>query len=69
MYKIEITAQGESDLRNIYEYIAFELCSPESAVNKINRQEEGIMELSQIPERFRVYEKEPWSAGELGLCQ
>lgn len=41
-------------------YIAFELQSPENANGQLDRLEKSIMRLDQMPERFRVYEKEPW---------
>lgn len=60
IYEIEISVQADSDLRNIYEYIAFELQSPENAVGQLDRLEESILGLNQMPERFREYENEPW---------
>lgn len=38
-YKIEISEQADKDLRNIYEYIAFELQAPENASGQIDRLE------------------------------
>lgn len=60
IFKIEISDQADNDLRNIYEYIAFELQSPENASGQLDRLEKCIMGLDQMPERFREYEKEPW---------
>lgn len=60
IFEIEVSEQADRDLRNIYEYIAFELQSPENAAGQLNRLEESIMGLDQVPERFREYEKEPW---------
>lgn len=45
MFEIEISDQADADLRGIYEYIAFELQSLESAANQLNRLEERIMSL------------------------
>ena len=50
------------DIRVIYEYIAFELQSPENASGQLERLEAGILALNQMPERFREYEKEPWNS-------
>ena len=47
-------------LRSIYEYIAFTLLEPEIAEGQLGRIEEGILSLDEMPERFRVFEKEPW---------
>ncbi len=60
MFEIEISDQAETDLRGIYEYIAFELQSPENAGGQLTRLEENIMGLSKMPGRFRGYENEPW---------
>ena len=60
MFTVEISDQADVDLRNIYEYIAFELQSPENAGGQLDRLEESIMSLDRMPERFRQYEKEPW---------
>ena len=60
IFEIEISAQADIDLRGIYEYIAFELQSPENASGQLDRLEAGILAPDQMPERFREYEKEPW---------
>ena len=60
IFEIEISAQADNDLRNVYEYIAYELQSPENASGQLGRLEESILSLDQMPERFRAYEKEPW---------
>lgn len=60
IFEIEISDQADADLRNIYEYIAFELQSPDNASGQLDRLEISIMGLDQMPERFREYEKEPW---------
>ncbi len=60
IFEVEISAQADVDLRVIYEYIAYELQSPENASGQLDRLEENIMKLDQMPERFRQYEKEPW---------
>ncbi len=59
-YEVIITDQAEADLRGIYEYIAFELFSPDNAAGQLGRLEEHIVGLEKFPERFRHYEKEPW---------
>ncbi len=59
-YEVEIAAQAEQDLRDIFEYIAFELQSPQSAAAQLSRLEENILALNQMPDRFRRYDREPW---------
>ena len=62
VYEVTTTDQADSDLRGIYEYIAFELLSPENAAGQLDRLEEHIIGLETFPERFRAYEKEPWKS-------
>lgn len=59
-YEVIITEQADSDLRNIYEYIAFELLSPDNASGQLGRLEKHIMVLEEFPEKFKLYEKDPW---------
>lgn len=56
-YEVRLTTEAENDLRGIFEYIAFELQSPQNAAGQLDRLEQSIMSLDQMPERFRVYEK------------
>ena len=60
IYEVELSEQADSDLRGIFEYIAFELQSPENASGQLERLEEQILSLDTMPERYRKYEKEPW---------
>lgn len=60
IYEVTTTKQADTDLREIYEYIAFELCSPNNAAGQIDRLEEHILGLEKFPEKYRPYEKEPW---------
>lgn len=62
IYEVTITEQAESDLRGIYEYIAFELLSLENAEGQLDRLEEHILGLETFPEKYRAYEKEPWKS-------
>lgn len=62
IYEVELSEQADSDLRGIFEYIAFELQSPENASGQLGRLEEQILSLDTMPERYRKYEKEPWKS-------
>lgn len=62
IYAIKITSQADNDIRNIYEYIAYELQSPENASAQLNRIEKCIMSLDDLPERYRFYDREPWKS-------
>ena len=62
IYEVEVSEQADCDLRGIFEYISFELHSPESAGGQLERLEEQILSLNTMPERYRKYEKEPWKS-------
>ncbi len=62
IYEVEISEQADNDLRGIFEYIAFELQSPENASGQLDRLEEQILSLDTMPERYRKFEKEPWNS-------
>ena len=59
-YAVEITQQADSDLRCIFEYIAFELQAIHNAAGQLSRLEKNILSLDEMPERYRRYGKEPW---------
>ena len=46
MYDIVISYQAEIDLRGIFEYIAFELQTPENACGQLDRLEACILSCS-----------------------
>ena len=62
IYDIVISYQAEIDLRGIFEYIAFELKSPENASGQLDRLEACIMDLDHMSKRYRQYELEPWKS-------
>lgn len=62
IYEVELSEQADNDLRGIFEYIAFELQSPENASGQLDRLEEQILSLDIMPERYRKYENEPWKS-------
>ena len=59
-YTVNITDAADSDLRAIFSYIAFELHSYQNAAGQLERLESAINSLSEMPESYRCYEKEPW---------
>lgn len=69
IYEVEVSEQADSDLREIFEYIAFELQSPENASGQLDRLEEQMLSLYTMPERYRKYEKEPWKSRGLRVLQ
>lgn len=59
-YTVNVTAQAEKDLRAIFSYIAFELKSYINAIRQLERLENEINSLSEMPERYKYYQVEPW---------
>ncbi len=62
IYQIQVTNYAESDLRNIYEYIAFTLLEPVTAAEQLDRIEKAILSLDEFPKRFQLVGYEPWSS-------
>ena len=60
IFTVVTSLQAEKDLRGIFEYIAFELLSPENAKKQLERLERQILSLNEMPKRFQRYGKEPW---------
>ena len=54
IYEVIITDQANVDLRGIYEYITFELLSPDNAAGQLDRLEEHILGLEEFPEKYRI---------------
>lgn len=59
-WNIVYTAEARRDLRNIYEYIAYDLLVLETAAGQTQRIMKEIRALDEMPMRFRLYEEEPW---------
>lgn len=59
-YTVVVSEHAKNDIKSIFEYIAYELQSHQSAVGQLSRLEKGILSLSNMPERFGRYNKEPW---------
>lgn len=62
IYSVEISNQADMDLREIYEYIAYELLSPDNASGQLGRLEKCILGLNQMPDCFQEYGSEPWKS-------
>ncbi|MCD7784719.1 MAG: type II toxin-antitoxin system RelE/ParE family toxin [Oscillospiraceae bacterium] len=60
MYKIEFTPYAENQLNGIYNYITYELLNPIAAEKNICNIENSIMNLSQMPQRIKFIDDEPW---------
>ena len=42
-FKVNVTAQAATDLRTIFEYIAYDLLAGQNAVNQLDRLEQAIL--------------------------
>ena len=66
-YEVLTTEQAVADLRAIFEYIAYDLLAGQNALNQLDRLEQAILSLDEMPERFRLYDKEPWNKRNLRI--
>ncbi len=57
---VNYTKGAEQNLADIYEYIAFELLSPENAAGQVQRIMKMVQSLSYQPMRYHRYPEEPW---------
>ena len=64
-YEVLLTKKAADDLRGIFEYIAYDLLSLETAISQVERLEQNMISLEYFPERNRMYEREPWNSREL----
>ena len=61
-YKVNYTESSKRDLRGIYEYIANHFIEPETAADLTRRIQDDILKLDENPERYKVYDEEPWKS-------
>lgn len=59
-YSIRLTREAVEDLDDIFTYIARVLRSPETAAGQLDRLEKGIAALDELPERYPLFDREPW---------
>ena len=59
-YNVIIEESAQSDLREILAYISKTLMEPRIAAGLIGRIRKAIESLDQMPERFPLYDREPW---------
>ncbi len=59
-WKIQYSASSREDLRSIFDYIAYELLSPEYAAGQIERIMKAVRSLEDMPMRHPIYSEEPW---------
>ena len=61
-WEVEFTDQAKQDLRDILDYITYELQEPQVAVNLVRSITKEILSLDQMPMRYRLYDEEPWQS-------
>ena len=59
-YAVRLGETAESDLRDIYEYVAYEIGDPEVAARLVRRFRKATEGLSTFDERNHLVEQEPW---------
>lgn len=59
-WNVTVTPEFGDDIRNINSYISNTLLEPIVAKNLVDRILKAVGELSDLPLRYPVYEKEPW---------
>ena len=60
IFNVVYSSEARQDLRDIYEYIAYELLEPDTAAGQTNRIMKAARSLEQMPMRYTRYEEEPW---------
>ena len=60
--EIEFTDKSKRDLRDILDYITYELQEPQVAVKLVRQITKDILSLNQMPMRYRLYNEEPWQS-------
>lgn len=64
-YKVKITQGAMQDMEDIYNYIAIDLLSPDSAMGQYDRIANEILKLDMFPKRFKIIESGPERGMEL----
>lgn len=59
-WNVTVTPEFREDIRNIYSYISNDLLEPASAKIIADRILKAVGSLSELPQRFPFYDKEPW---------
>ena len=59
-YEVKVTEHAEAAMREIAQYIAFELLAPEAAVNLLVVLRQEMETLAHMPGRVHLTPEEPW---------
>ena len=61
-YEIIVTPDAEADLWELHDHIANTLLAPDTAVEYVNSIEKIIATLSEMPQRIKLLDDEPWNS-------
>lgn len=61
-WKIKYSDQARRDIRDIYEYLAYEQQEPEMAAKQVQKIMKSIRLLDEMPMRHSIYREEPWKS-------
>ena len=61
-WKIKYSDQARRDIRDIYEYLAYEVYEPEMAAEQVQKIMKSIRLLDEMPMRHSIYREEPWKS-------
>ena len=64
-YDVNITDEALEDMESIYQYIAYDLLSPETALGQYERIAAKVLKLEILANRYQIIDSEPWLS--LGL--
>lgn len=53
-YKVILTAKAREDLREVYDYISKSLMAEKAANNLVNKIQENILSLEDMPEMYSI---------------
>mgnify|MGYP000886896294 FL=1 len=59
-WKVILAPEFKQEFKDIYSYIAEVLLVPETAKNQVTRILDQVEKLDEMPNRFPLFEKEPW---------
>ena len=59
-YEVRVTRQAREQLQEIVHYVAKELLAPDAAANLLEKMEEAMASLAEMPGRIRPIQEEPW---------
>jgi len=59
-YEVKVTGYAEASMREIAQYIAFELLAPEAAINLLVVLQQEMEKLAYMPGRIQLTPEKPW---------